>query len=168
MRDPTRQPITQTEDLKRRSKIDSTIVQESIGMRNNTVHGIPPFTVPRADGILEASPDIRSNRDGTATARMMRRRQGNTYQGDQDGDGSHTNSQGYRDGNDQNKDGKQGRASSGHGGISGAYGSGVTSRRPFLQRLRKAGMPTLIGGLIAWYFDAVGVLVYRNDPRIKG
>ncbi|CAO3573591.1 unnamed protein product [Mortierella alpina] len=180
------QNISHDAAIENRSKIDARLVQESAGKGDNTVHGIPPFTVPRADGTLEASPDIRSNAPRTATARMMRRRQGEMARGDQDGDGDHTNQQGYRDGGDDlpNEHGTSGKAgrtggsssssSGGHhhaqqsGGIAGRYASGFTSKRPLLQRLRKAAMPTLVGGLFAWYFDAVGVLIYRNDPRIKG
>ncbi|KAF9945609.1 hypothetical protein BGZ72_001175 [Mortierella alpina] len=113
---------------------------------------------------------------------MMRRRQGEMTRGDQDGDGDHTNQHGYRDGNGDdhpedgtgNKGGRTGGSGGGHhharqgSGFEGASISGFTTRRPLLQRLRKAVMPTLVGGLFAWYFDAVGVLIYRNDPRIKG
>ncbi|KAF9956163.1 hypothetical protein BGZ70_010022, partial [Mortierella alpina] len=179
------QYISQDAAIENRSKIDAKLAQESAGKGDNTVHGIPPFTVPRADGTLEASPDIRSNAPRTATARMMRRRQGEMARGDQDGDGDHTNQQGYRDGGDDlpREDGTRskgrrtgGSSSSGGGGhhhaqqhgIAGSYASGFTSKRPLLQRLRKAAMPTLVGGLFAWYFDAVGVLIYRNDSRIKG
>ncbi|KAG0361210.1 hypothetical protein BGZ54_009171 [Gamsiella multidivaricata] len=109
----------------------------------------------------------------------MRRRQNEALRSDQDGDGNYTNHQGYRDGqNDNDGDGSgenlPGRgdhSSSNHGhqhGLSGKLKAGVATRRPFLQRLRKAAMPTLFGALIGWYYDAVDVLVYRNDPRIKG
>ncbi|KAF9283067.1 hypothetical protein BGZ68_005587 [Mortierella alpina] len=178
---PSDPNISQDVAIENRSRIDAKLVQESAGKGDNTVHGIPPFTVPRADGTLEASPDIRSNAPRTATARMMRRRQGEMARGDQDGDGDHTNQQGYRDGSDDhhhedgtgNKGGRAGgRDGHHHGqqnsGLGAAYASGFTSKRPLLQRLRKAAMPTLVGGLFAWYFDAVGVLIYRNDPRIKG
>jgi hypothetical protein len=140
--------------------------------------GIPPFTVPRADGTLEASPDIQGDIPRTATARMMRRRQqqqqeqqqgGQAARGDHDGDGDHTNRQGYRDGRDkdENEDGSN-RNARRDGGLTGAYKVGSTTRRPLLQRLRKAFLPTLIGGLIAWWYDAVGILIFRNDSRIKG
>ncbi|KAG9319604.1 hypothetical protein KVV02_002134 [Mortierella alpina] len=170
------QNISKDAAIENRSKIDARLAQESAGQGDNTVHGIPPFTVPRADGTLEASPDIRSNAPRTATARMMRRRQGEMTRGDQDGDGDHTNQQGYRDGSNdyQNEDGTGNKGGHQHhhaqqsSGLGGTYASGFTSKRPLLQRLRKAAMPTLVGGLFAWYFDAVGVLIYRNDPRIKG
>lgn len=108
---------------------------------------------------------------------MMRRRQqqqeqgGHVARGDHDGDGDQTNLQGYRDGRDkdENEDGSSGNSrGQGRGGLTGAYKVGSTTRRPLLQRVRKAFMPTLIGGLIAWWYDAVGVLIYRNDSRIKG
>ncbi|KAF9537306.1 hypothetical protein EC957_008494 [Mortierella hygrophila] len=167
--------ITDTSGLDTRAELDARLVRESRG-NNNTVHGIPPFTVPRADGTLEVSPDIQGDIPGTATARMMRRRQqqqqgGHVARGDHDGDGDQTNLQGYRDGRDKNKneDGSSGdNRSQGKGGLAGAYMVGSATRRPLLQRVRKAFMPTLIGGLIAWWYDAVGVLIYRNDPRIKG
>ncbi|KAG0277827.1 hypothetical protein BGZ97_009830, partial [Linnemannia gamsii] len=133
---------------------------------------------PRADGTLEASPDIQGDIPRTATARMMRRRQqqqqeqqqgGQAARGDHDGDGDHTNRQGYRDGRDkdENEDGSN-RNARRDGGLTGAYKVGSTTRRPLLQRLRKAFLPTLIGGLIAWWYDAVGILIFRNDSRIKG
>ncbi|KAF9340268.1 hypothetical protein BGZ91_002809 [Linnemannia elongata] len=168
--------ISDTSGLDTRAKLDARLVQES-GGNNNTVHGIPPFTVPRADGTLEASPDIQGDIPRTATARMMRRRQqqqeqgGHVARGDHDGDGDQTNLQGYRDGRDkdENEDGLSGNShGQGRGGLTGAYKVGSTTRRPLLQRVRKAFMPTLIGGLIAWWYDAVGVLIYRNDSRIKG
>ena len=138
--------------------------------------GIPPFTVPRADGTLEASPEIQSdNEPRTATARMMRRRQNEISRGDQDGDGNYTNQQGHRDGRNKNDpsddhDGSSRTGSDRHGsGSSGSGGlAGYTSRRPFLQRIRKAFMPTIIGGLLGWYYDAINVLIYRTDSRIKG
>lgn len=113
---------------------------------------------------------------------MMRRRQlqqqqqheqqgGHVARGDHDGDGDQTNLQGYRDGRDknENEDGSSGyNRGQGRGGLAGAYKVGSTTRRPLLQRVRKAFMPTVIGGLIAWWYDAVGVLIFRNDSRIKG
>ncbi|KAF9136451.1 hypothetical protein BG015_003129 [Linnemannia schmuckeri] len=109
---------------------------------------------------------------------MMRRRQlqqqqqqgGHVARGDHDGDGDQTNLQGYRDGHNknENEDGTGGNRGQERGGLTGAYKVGSTTRRPLLQRVRKAFMPTLIGGLIAWWYDAVGVLIYRNDSRIKG
>ncbi|KAG0212168.1 hypothetical protein BGX28_006714 [Mortierella sp. GBA30] len=168
MADSPRQSVSETVALEYHAKLNARLVQESVGTGNTTVHGIPPFTLPRADGTLEASPDIPINVSQTATARMMRRRQGDAFRGDQDGDGNHTNSQGYRDGNDDYDMGGSKNRENPSRPLSGAYGSGLTTRRPLLQRVRKAIMPALIGGLFAWYFDAVGILVYRNDPRIKG
>ncbi|KAI9234950.1 hypothetical protein MVEG_05189 [Podila verticillata NRRL 6337] len=164
MTDPNRQSITGTSGLDTRARLDAKLEQETHGRgAGPTVHGIPPFTVPRADGTLEASIDIDNDASGGATGRM-RRRQGDVARGDHDGDGNQTNLQGYRDSGSSDDDvwGRQFKGS----GISGPSGS--TSRRPLLQRLRKAFLPVLIGGLVGWYFDAVDVLVYRNDPRIKG
>ncbi|KAG0372511.1 hypothetical protein BGX24_000152 [Mortierella sp. AD032] len=169
--------ISDTAGLENRAKLDAILVQES-GGNKNTVHGIPPFTVPRADGTLEASPDIQGDIPSTATSRMMRRRQqqqqqqgGHVARGDHDGDGDQTNLQGHRDGRDknENEDGSNdGSHRSGGRGLAGAYKAGSTTRRPLLQRVRKAFLPTLVGGLIGWWYDAVGVLIFRNDSRIKG
>ncbi|KAF9920949.1 hypothetical protein BGZ65_010798, partial [Modicella reniformis] len=169
MTDSTSLPLSNASELDAHANLDTQLLQESGGLGNNTVHGIPPFTIPRADGTLEASPDIQADMADmhtTATARMMRRRQHDVTRGDQDGDGNHTNLLGYRDG--QNDEG-EGGSSSKHGhGLTDALQSGLSVRRPFLQRVRKAITPTLIGGLVAWYFDAVDVLIFRKDPRIKG
>jgi len=195
MTDPNRQPITGISGIDTRAVMDAKLEQETqgrgarptvhgkkrypcrasgvhcttIGIINNvirytpTITGIPPFTVPRADGTLEASIDIDNGASGGATGRM-RRRQGDVARGDHDGDGNQTNLQGYRDSGSSDHSGR-GRQFKG----SGSSGpSGSTSRRPLLQRLRKAFLPVLIGGLVGWYFDAADVLVYRNDPRIKG
>ncbi|KAG0268849.1 hypothetical protein BGZ95_002288 [Linnemannia exigua] len=170
--------ISDTAGLENRARLDASLVQES-GGNKNTVHGIPPFTVPRADGTLEASPDIQGDIPSTATSRMMRRRQqqqqqqqgGHVARGDHDGDGDQTNLQGYRDGRDknENEDGSSdGSHRPGSRGLAGAYKVGSTTRRPLLQRVRKAFLPTLVGGLIGWWYDAVGVLIFRNDSRIKG
>ncbi|KAF9346721.1 hypothetical protein BGX26_001762 [Mortierella sp. AD094] len=174
MNDPSRQPISQSTGLETRTKLDARLAQESTGKEDNTVHGIPPFTVPRADGTLEASPDTYAHVPQTATVRM-RRRQGEMSQSDQDGDGSHTNFQGYRDagsGDDNinsssTYSGKQGNSSPMRNPI-GSLKSGSITRRSLLQRLRKAVFPTLIGIVVGWYYDAIGILIYRNDPRIKG
>ncbi|KAG0019357.1 hypothetical protein BGZ81_009753 [Podila clonocystis] len=164
MTDPNQQPITGTSGLNTRSRLDYKLEQEAQGRGvGKTVHGIPPFTVPRADGTLEASIDIGISASGGATGRM-RRRQGDVARGDHDGDGNQTNLQGYRDSGLSDDSGRE-RQFKG----SGSSGpSGNTSRRPLLQRLRKAFFPVLIGGLAGWYFDAVDVLVYRKNPRIKG
>ncbi|KAF9911270.1 hypothetical protein EC991_004168 [Linnemannia zychae] len=168
--------ISDTAGLENRARLDADLVQES-GGNNNTVHGIPPFTVPRADGTLEASPDIQGDIPRTATARMMRRRQqqqqqqgGHVARGDHDGDGDQTNMQGYRDGRDKNEndDGSSGNQRHGNRALADAYKTGSTTRRPLLQRVRKAFLPTLVGGLIGWWYDAIGVLIFRNDSRIKG
>ncbi|KAG0214167.1 hypothetical protein BGX33_002414 [Mortierella sp. NVP41] len=166
--------ISDTAGLETRARLDARLLQES-GGNNNNVHGIPPFTVPRADGTLEASPEIQGDIPSTVTARMMRRRQqqqqqggGQVARGDHDGDGDQTNMQGYRDGRDKDENKDSSRRGSHRGVLEGAYKVGSTTRRPLLQRVRKAFLPTLIGGLIAWYYDAVGVLIYRNDSRIKG
>ncbi|KAF8924347.1 hypothetical protein EDD21DRAFT_367798 [Dissophora ornata] len=176
MSDYTRQRIPSAADLEARANIDARLVQES---GDHTVHGIPPFTVPRADGTLER-PDNQANAPGTATARMMRRRQNEGLHSDQDGDGSYTNRKGYRDGHgsDNDHDGSQdkNRNSKGWGvglaenqhGLAGQLKSGFTARTPLFRRVRRAVMTTPFGVLIAWYYDAVGVLIYRNDPRIKG
>ncbi|ORZ28733.1 hypothetical protein BCR41DRAFT_3694 [Lobosporangium transversale] len=42
------------------------------------------------------------------------------------------------------------------------------SRYPAQTRVRKAFIPTILGLLIGWYYDAVDVLIYRRDPRIRG
>ncbi|KAF9920951.1 hypothetical protein FBU30_009063 [Linnemannia zychae] len=163
--------ISDTTGLDTRAKLDARLKQES-GGNTNTVHGIPAFTLPRADGTLESGSDSRGDR--STTTRTMRRRQqqqeGGNHEawGDQDGDGQHTNLQGYRDGRNKNENENGPNANYRQAGISGAYKVGSTTRRPLLQRVRKAFMPTLIGSLIAWWYDAVGVLIYRNDPRIKG
>ncbi|KAF9410529.1 hypothetical protein BGZ94_001620, partial [Podila epigama] len=164
MTDPNRQPITTTSRLEERAKIDAQLQEESHGKGTGaTVHGIPPFTVPRADGTLEANAGTRDiTLDGTSG--KMRRRQGDVARGDHDGDGNQTNLQGYRDSHGS-RDGRTGEQRK-SGGNSGP--SGYSTRRPLLQRLRKAFMPILIGGLIAWYYDAVNILVFRTDPRIKG
>ncbi|KAF9100410.1 hypothetical protein BGX29_006625 [Mortierella sp. GBA35] len=166
--------ISDTAGLETRARLDARLLQES-GGNNNNVHGIPPFTVPRADGTLEASPEIQGDIPSTVTARMMRRRQqqqqqggGQVARGDHDGDGDQTNMQGYRDGRGKNENKDSSQRGSHRGVLEGAYKVGSTTRRPLLQRVRKAFLPTLIGGLIAWYYDAVGVLIYRNDSRIKG
>ncbi|KAF9309688.1 hypothetical protein BG003_009464 [Podila horticola] len=166
MTEPNQQPITGTSRLDTRARLDVKLEQEALGRgTGTTVHGIPPFTVPRADGTLEASIDIVSSTSGGgggATGRM-RRRQGEVARGDHDGDGNQTNLQGYRDSGLSDDSGRREFKGSGSSGPSGS-----TSRRPLLQRLRKAFLPVLIGGLVGWYFDAVDVLVYRKDPRIKG
>ncbi|KAF9111104.1 hypothetical protein BGX27_005394 [Mortierella sp. AM989] len=171
MSNPSKQPITATDGIDTRAKLDNRLAQESVGKGDNTVHGIPPFTVPRADGTLEASKDIYVSVPQTATARM-RRRQGDVAQTDQDGDGNFTNRQGYRDGggDDSLRSGKGGDSSSKHdpSGLTATLKSGTVTRRSLLQRLRKAVFPTLVGAIVGWYYDAVGVLVFRNDPRIKG
>ncbi|KAG0313742.1 hypothetical protein BGZ99_008599 [Dissophora globulifera] len=190
MTDPSRQPIANTTGLVARAKIDARLAQESTGKGDHTVHGIPPFTVPRADGTLEASPHISTDAPRTATARMMRRRQNEIVQGgDQDGDGNHTNQQGYRDGHSedngggdnggdragassqksrQSQRGKDGGLSEHQHGPAGKLKSGLATKRPLLQRVRKATLPVAFGALIGWWYDAIDVLIYRNDSRIKG
>ncbi|KAF9170466.1 hypothetical protein BGX21_009663 [Mortierella sp. AD011] len=162
MNNSSRQPISQDAELETREKLDVRLAQESTG-RDHTVHGIPPFTVPRADGTLEASSDTYADESQTATARM-RRRQAEIAQSDQDGDGYHTNNQGHRDAGstDDNSD------NSAYSKIHGSSRSGSITRRPLLLRLRGAMFPTLIGIIVGWYYDAVDVLIFRNDPRIKG
>ncbi|KAG0063099.1 hypothetical protein BGZ92_006065, partial [Podila epicladia] len=170
MTDLHQQPNTGTFGLDTRAGLDTQLEQEAQGRgAGNTVHGIPPFTVPRADGTLEASIEIGSSISGGGgggggVTGRMRRRQGDITRGDHDGDGNQTNMQGYRDSGSSDDSGK-GREFKG----SGSSGpSGSTSRRPLLQRLRKAFLPVLNGGVIGWYFDVVDVLVFRKDPRIKG
>ncbi|KAI1319521.1 hypothetical protein EDD11_003791 [Mortierella claussenii] len=118
---------------------------------------------------------------------MMRRRQDKHQQdqlsrSDLDGDGYYTNNQGYRDGTDEGAHGtftgsdKQEGTDSGDSnphsrhpkGLTASLKSGVATRRPLLQRLRKAFMPTLVGVLLGWWYDATDVLIYRKDSRIKG
>jgi hypothetical protein len=129
---------------------------------NHIIHvvsivGIPPFTIPRADGTLEA--DIQENSSGTATTRMMRRRQNEIARSDQDGDGHHTNLQGYRDGNE----------TKGHDrGLVGNLHSDLPKKKTLLQKIRRVAITNSIAALLGWHFDVVGVLIYRNDPRIKG
>ncbi|KAI8357164.1 hypothetical protein B0O80DRAFT_308198 [Mortierella sp. GBAus27b] len=159
MTDPSRESISHAPGIDIREDLDARLAQESEGFGDNTVHGIPPFTMPCADGTLDA--DIHETLPGTATAKMTRRRQHEIGRSDQDGDGYHTNLQGHRDG-------YEGRGAFGNKSGNSRYGHGVATRKPFLYRLRKATIPTLVGALIAWYYDAVGVLIYRNDPRIKG
>ncbi|KAF8963338.1 hypothetical protein BGZ46_001004 [Entomortierella lignicola] len=176
MSDPTRQPVTQNAGIETRTKLDTRLAQESAGKGDNTIHGIPPFTLPRADGTLEASIGVHASIPQTATTRM--RRKGEVPWSDQDGDDNHTNQQGYRDAGRGDTDstnigtssGKQGDSSSKHdpAGFAGALKSGTITRKSLLQRLRKAMFPTLLGVLVGWYYDAAGVLIYRSDPRIKG
>ncbi|KAG0302755.1 hypothetical protein BGZ98_007256 [Dissophora globulifera] len=179
MTDPSRQPIANTTGLAARAKIDARLAQESTGKGDHMVH------VPRADGTLEASRHISADAPRTATARMMRRRQNEIVQGgDQDGDGNHTNQQGYRDGHSedngggradansrksrQSQRGKDGGLPEHQHGPTGKLKSGLVTKRPLLQRVRKATLPVAFGALIGWWYDAIDVLIYRNDSRIKG
>ncbi|KAG0231991.1 hypothetical protein BGX31_005310 [Mortierella sp. GBA43] len=145
MTDPSRESISHAPGIDIREDLDARLAQESEGFGDNTVHDA----------------DIHETLPGTATAKMTRRRQHEIGRSDQDGDGYHTNLQGHRDG-------YEGRGAFGNKSGNSRYGHGVATRKPFLYRLRKATIPTLVGALIAWYYDAVGVLIYRNDPRIKG
>lgn len=96
---------------------------------------------------------------------MMRRRQNEIARSDQDGDGHHTNLQGYRDGNGA----KGGQGSDRHDReLVGNLHSGSPRKKTFLQKLQRVAITSSVAALLGWYYDVVGVLIYRNDPRVKG
>ncbi|KAF9433035.1 hypothetical protein BGZ76_009972 [Entomortierella beljakovae] len=163
MNDPTRQPISDAAEMETRSELDARLIQESAGKGDTTIHGVPPFTMPMADGTLRASSNIGWSETGNITG--MRKRQGEIARSDQDGDGNHTNLNGYRDpGSDRRTDGNDGRSQR----KTGALSSGSVTRKSFLQRVRKGFFPILLGIAVGWYYDAIEVLIFRRDPRIKG
>ncbi|KAF9161987.1 hypothetical protein DFQ26_003969 [Actinomortierella ambigua] len=169
MSDSSSVPISGAEGMEAYARINARLEQESKQSGVSPVHHVVPFTVPREDGTLEASPSMQASQatgganmasatgsEGTTRRIRQRPQQGAGGVGGED--------QGqYHDPQEQ----AQRRERQHMGAATGGHRTGTATKRSFTQRLQRALLPTILGSLWLYWFDAFNVLVFRTDPRIK-